>query len=169
MDPPGVHIKVQTKMVMMQDKVLAWNGMQLDRYIELSGWQQNASECPRTNSKKNHKSLDVDKNENTFILHTEGKLGQSEIIKEVRTSYTGEQIQRAERARTLYHNVGAPMIEDLKSLIQGGQIWNCPVTIEDIDIAEAIFGSDMSRILAKEIKETPKQEVGESIKIMPEI
>ena len=54
--------------------------------------------------------------------------------------YTAREIEDAKRARDLYHVVGAPGIPNFKAAIRQKIIKNCPVTVEDIDRAEKIFG-----------------------------
>ena len=54
--------------------------------------------------------------------------------------YTKRQVARAEEARKLYQVIGYPSLRDFKHVIQTNQIKNCPVTIEDINICEKIFG-----------------------------
>ena len=50
------------------------------------------------------------------------------------------QFKRALRRRALYHKVGTPTVENFKGLLRQNLIQNCPVTIEDVIIAEKILG-----------------------------
>jgi hypothetical protein len=81
-------------------------------------------------------------------------------VKENRVGYTQRQFEQAKRARELYHIVGAPTIETFKTLIKMNAIRNCPVTTEDVNIAEKIFGADMSSLKGKltRQKSTPVRE-----------
>jgi hypothetical protein len=56
--------------------------------------------------------------------------------------------------------VGTPTIETFKTLIKMNTIRNCPVTAEDVNIAEKIFGADMSNLKGKltRQKSTPVRE-----------
>ena len=92
-----------------------------------------------------------------------------EIVAENRSNFTTQQFERAKIARKLYHNVGAPSIENFKKLIQMNAIKNCPVTINDIKIAEQIFGKDISTIKGKTVRKTPKVIVNDTIEIPKEL
>jgi hypothetical protein len=56
--------------------------------------------------------------------------------------------------------VGTPTVETFKTLIKMNAIRNCPVTTEDVNIAEKIFGADMSSLKGKSTrrKSTPARE-----------
>ena len=61
-------------------------------------------------------------------------------VKEKRNNYTNGQYERAVKARKLYHNLGAPMVENYKKIIRANMIRICPVKDKDIEIAEDIWG-----------------------------
>jgi hypothetical protein len=90
-------------------------------------------------------------------------------VKEDRAGYTQRQFEQAKRARELYHIVGTPTIETFKTLIKMNAIRNCPVTMEDVNIAKNIFGADMSSLKGKSTrrKSTPVRE--DNIKIPEEL
>jgi hypothetical protein len=81
-------------------------------------------------------------------------------VKENRVGYTQRQFEQAKRARELYHIVGTPTIDTFKTLIKMNAIRNCPVTTEDVNIAEKIFGADMLSLKGKSArrKSTPARE-----------
>jgi hypothetical protein len=88
----------------------------------------------------------------TYKVSDEYVTKQSHLIntvKENRVGYTQGQFEQAKRARELYHIVGTPTIELFKTLIKMSAIKNCPVTTEDINNAEKIFGADMSSLRGK--------------------
>jgi hypothetical protein len=70
-------------------------------------------------------------------------------VKETRVGYTQRQFEQAKRAQELYHIIGTPSIEFFKALIKMNAIKNCPVTTEDMNNAEKIFGADMSCLRGK--------------------
>jgi hypothetical protein len=70
-------------------------------------------------------------------------------VKENRVGYTQRQFEQAKRAWELYHIMGTPTIETFKTLVKMNAIRNCPVTTEDVNIAEKIFGADMSSLKGK--------------------
>ena len=69
--------------------------------------------------------------------------------------YTQREYERAKVARTLKHSVTAPNNQTLKLLLCSNIIKNCPVTPEDVDIAERIFGKDMSYLKGKSKRSKP--------------
>jgi hypothetical protein len=80
-------------------------------------------------------------------------------VKENRVGYTQRQFEQAKRARELYHIKGTPT-ETFKTLIKMNAIRNCPVTTDNVNIAEKIFGADMSSLKGKSTrrKSTPVRE-----------
>jgi hypothetical protein len=66
----------------------------------------------------------------------------------------------AKRARELYHIVGTPTMELVKTLIKKNAMKNCSVTAEDVNNAEKIFGADMLSLRGKltSHKSTPVRE-----------
>jgi len=83
--------------------------------------------------------------------------------------FTDRQIKRAERARELYHCVGAPTWRNFKYMLRQNLLKNCPVTVEDINIAEKIFGPDTSTLKGKSTRRKPKVVVDDYIEIPPEL
>jgi hypothetical protein len=82
----------------------------------------------------------------------EPKNGTSNLISTIaenRKGYTLRQFERAKDARKLHHIVGTPTMEKCKSLLRMNIIQNCPVTVEDVNIADKIFGPDMSSLKGK--------------------
>jgi hypothetical protein len=81
-------------------------------------------------------------------------------VKENRVGYTQRQFEQAKRARELYHIMGTPTIETFKTLIKMNAIRNCAVKTDDVNIAEKIFGADMSSLKGKSTrrKSTPVRE-----------
>jgi hypothetical protein len=77
-------------------------------------------------------------------------------VAENRKGYTLRQFKRAKEARKLYHIVGTPTMNNFKSLLRMNVIQNCPVTVEDVNISEKIFGPDMSSLKGKSTMCKPK-------------
>ena len=67
--------------------------------------------------------------------------------------HTLQQCKCAKTARKLCHNVGTPTIESFKALLQLNIIQNCPVTVEDMTIAEKIYGQDISSLKGKSTRQ----------------
>jgi hypothetical protein len=66
-------------------------------------------------------------------------------VAENRQGYTLRQYERAKDARRLYHVAVTPTVNNFKMLLQMNAIQNCPMTIEDVNISEKIFGPDISK------------------------
>jgi hypothetical protein len=98
--------------------------------------------------------------------------GASNLISTVaknRQGYTLHQFECAKEARRLYHIVGTPTMNNFKSLLQMNVIQNFPVTVEDVNILEKIFGPDMSRLKGKSTRRKPKPVRSDLIEIPKEI
>ncbi len=104
-------------------------------------------------------------------LKTE-ELATSNMITTVnknRKGYTLRQFERAKEARKLYHIIGTPTMENFKSLLRMNIIKNCPVTVDDINIAEKIFGPDVSSLKGKSTRQKPKPVREDLIEIPKEL
>ena len=90
-------------------------------------------------------------------------------VAENRSNYTTQQFERAKEARKLYHNIGAPTIENFKYILKGNMIQNCPVTVEDVKIAEDIWGKDISYLKGKTTRSRPPVVKSDLIEIPKEL
>ena len=75
----------------------------------------------------------------------------------VKKGYTQRQFDQSKRDRKLYHNVGCPTVENFKHLIRQNMIKNRPVTAEDFNISERIFGSGIGALKVNTTRQTPNQ------------
>jgi hypothetical protein len=105
----------------------------------------------------------------TKRLKTEGTSNLISTVAENKKGYTTRQFERAKEARKLYHIVGTPTMENFKSLLQMNIIKNCPVTVEDVNIADKIFGPDMSSLKGKSVRQKPKPVRKDLIEIPKEL
>jgi hypothetical protein len=76
-------------------------------------------------------------------------------VSENMSQYTKRQVQGAQRARTLYTTLGYPSIKDFKWVIQSNQIKDCPVTVEDVVNAHAIWGKNIAALKGKTTRKQP--------------
>ena len=78
-------------------------------------------------------------------------------------------MEDAKRARDLYHRIGAPTIENFKHIIRQKIIKNCPITLDDINRAEHIFGKDIGTLKGKSTR--PKNPIVKKdlVEVPPEI
>ena len=69
--------------------------------------------------------------------------------------YTNCQLEKAKKARDLLRTAGLPTVRDLKKIVNSNSIQNNPVTTEDINIAEKIFGPDIASLKGKTTRSNP--------------
>ena len=78
-----------------------------------------------------------------------------ETVQSNEAGYTKKQILGAKKAREFQSIVGHPSTADLRVIIQSNQIANCPVTIDDLDRAEKIYGPSVAIVKGKTVRKTP--------------
>lgn len=92
-----------------------------------------------------------------------------ETVEENASHYTGRQMDRAKAARNLMHSLGYPSTADLKNIIKMNSIQNCPITVQDVDVAEKIFGKDVGSLKGKTSRSKPTPVVHDIVEIPPEL
>jgi hypothetical protein len=70
-------------------------------------------------------------------------------VSENKTGFTKRQIKCEEIARNLYKTLSYPSMKDAKRVIRSNQIKDCPVTIQDIDVATKIWGKNIAALKGK--------------------
>jgi len=101
--------------------------------------------------------------------HVLGSVSLLNTTKENEQMYTRRQIARAKVARKLYHNIGTPSIRDFKAIIRMNAIQNCPVTTEDIEIAEQVYGKDIGSLKGKTVRSKPLPVIKDYVTIPKEL
>ena len=92
-----------------------------------------------------------------------------DTVEENKSGFSQRQFERAKIERKLYHVVGSPTVEAFKAILKGNVIRNCPVTSEDVYLAQKIFGPAISALKGKTTRQTPKVVVSDEIAIPPEL
>jgi hypothetical protein len=92
-----------------------------------------------------------------------------ETVQENKKGYTQRQFEDAKQARKLYHIIGCPTTENFKAILRQNIIRNCPVTVEDVNIAERIFGPDIGTLKGKSTRTKPIPVKSDLIEIPPEL
>ncbi|KAL7556597.1 hypothetical protein ACA910_003488 [Epithemia clementina (nom. ined.)] len=92
-----------------------------------------------------------------------------EAIEENKRMFTPRQVKRAKTARALYYAIGTPSLKDFKMIVQSKVIRNNLVTVEDIDLADQIFGPDIGSLKGKLIRKRPTPIVNDYIEIPSEL
>ena len=92
-----------------------------------------------------------------------------QTVKDNEAFYSRRQIDRAKRARELLHSLGCPSVADLKKIIKMNSIQNCPVTVDDVNLAEQIYGPDVATLKGKSTRSRPTPVVNDIIEIPKEL
>ena len=90
-------------------------------------------------------------------------------VEENKTFYTERQVAQAKKAREFYHSMGCPSIPDLMAILRMNLVKNNPVTVEDVKLAEKIFGPDISTLKGKTTRRKPLPVVEDHIAIPREL
>ena len=83
--------------------------------------------------------------------------------------FTKRQIKGAETARALYSALSYPSTKDYKWIIRSNLIRNCPVTVQDIQVASKVWGKDIAALKGKTIRSTPTPVSRDFVKIPKEM
>ena len=83
--------------------------------------------------------------------------------------FTKRQIKGAEVARTLYAKLSYPSWKDFKWVIQSNQIKDCPVTVQDVDVALKIWGKNVPALKGKTTRSKPRPVARDFVKVPVEI
>ena len=92
-----------------------------------------------------------------------------ETVKENKKFYTDWQVQWAKAACKFLQAVGYPHLRDLKNIISINGVRNCPITIEDINIVEKIYGKDIGSLKGKLKRQKPIPVISEIVEIPKEL
>ena len=84
-------------------------------------------------------------------------------VKDAEEGFSSRQIQQAKLAREFQAVVGNPSTKDLKAILASNQIANCPVTVEDVDRAEIIYGPSVLILKGKTTRRSPEQVVSDYV------
>ena len=76
-------------------------------------------------------------------------------VEENSQGFSRRQIEQAKKARKLYHVMCIPSMHDFKELVKNNMIYNCPITIEDINNAEEIYGTSVASLKGKVTRQKP--------------
>jgi hypothetical protein len=79
--------------------------------------------------------------------------------------FTKRQIKGAEVARTLYATLGYPSWNDFKWVLRSNQIKDCPVTVQDADVAFQIWGKNIAALKGKTARSKPATVAQDYVKV----
>ena len=90
-------------------------------------------------------------------------------VSENKKNFMKTQVDRANLAQKVHKILMFPSIRDFKHLLMTNGIKNCPITIEDINISEKIYGLNVYSIKGKSTRSNPTPKVDDRIEIPPEL
>ena len=79
--------------------------------------------------------------------------------------FSKQQLSQAKAARDFQGKVGHPSTTDLKNIIRLNLISNCPVTAEDLDRAEKIYGPSLPSLKGKTTRQRPDSVVSDYVAV----
>ena len=103
---------------------------------------------------------------------TELKRRQSHVIETVKgnmAGFTERQVRYAKLARKLVATLNYPTEENLKYALRQKLLKNCPITVDDVNNAEKIFGKDVAAMKGKLTRKKPNPIRVEVVEFLPEI
>ena len=98
-----------------------------------------------------------------------GETSHLQTVRENRKGFTQREYDRALQARKLMHIVGAPTVDNFKSMLRQNIIVNCPITTQDVTNAEKIFGKDVSSLKGKSTRPRPTTVINDYVDIPRDI
>ncbi len=92
-----------------------------------------------------------------------------ETVEENMAMFTKHQIVNAKLACKLQAGMAYPFILDLKWVVQSNQIKDCPVTVQDVNIALKTWGPSVALLKGKTVQRTPPVAVQDIVEVQKEI
>ena len=83
--------------------------------------------------------------------------------------HSARQNKRAEAAKELYEAINFPSLRDCKHIISTNKIQNCPVTVDDINVIEKIYGPNVFIIKGKTTRKKPRQVIDDHVEAPQEL
>jgi hypothetical protein len=90
-------------------------------------------------------------------------------VSENKTGFTKRQIKCAELARNLYKTLSYPSMKDCKWVIRSNQIKDCPMTIQDIDVATKMWGKNIAALKGKTTQSKTHPVTRDNVKVPKEL
>jgi hypothetical protein len=80
--------------------------------------------------------------------------------------FTKHQVKNAERACRLMNMVATPSKRDFQGLVRHNLLKDCPITPDDVNNANKIFGPDLATIRGKTVRQKPERVVTDYVEIL---
>ena len=97
------------------------------------------------------------------------QLSMVNTMKQNEEGYSKRQIQATKVTRTLPLVVRFPSTADLKAIIASNQVENCPVTVDNVEHAEKIYGPSIPILKGKTVHQAPILVISDYIAVPPKI
>ena len=81
--------------------------------------------------------------------------------------FNQRQIKGATKAHRLYGTLVYPSVAHLKSAVENNEIRNCTITLDDIKVAEKIWGPDLDALKGKTVRKKPPKVMEDLMKVPP--
>ena len=92
-----------------------------------------------------------------------------ETVSDNKQHFSKRQVKAADVARDLEEKLVFPSSRDLRWAVRSNQIKDCPVTIQDLDVKETIYGKSVPALKGKTTRRTPEPvSVGNLLKVPKE-
>jgi len=92
-----------------------------------------------------------------------------ETVAENKSGLTQRQIKGAERAKLLYNTLAYPSWKDFQWVVRSNMIKDCPVTLEDTNVAFKIWGKDIAALKGKTTRKKPNPVAKDFVKVPKEL
>jgi hypothetical protein len=106
------------------------------------------------------------------VARTKNKILKHTFVATVKDNiegYSKNEVDGERQARKLYHAIGCPTIENLKHIIRMNLIRNCPVTTENINNTERIWGADIGALKGKTTQSATEKVFEDIVEIPPKL
>ncbi len=90
-------------------------------------------------------------------------------VKDNMSGFTKRQLKGARSARFLYKKLACPSVGDFRWVVQANQIEDCPVKVQDIDVAAQVWGKDLDALKGKTTRSRPIHVAADFIKVPKEL
>jgi hypothetical protein len=94
-----------------------------------------------------HDTLEDNRNFKCMLVNT---------VKDIFEGHTKRNIAKAKEAQRLQGMVGNPTDKEFKGMVRERLITDCPVTVQDVENANHIFGPDLANLKGKMIRTKPE-------------
>jgi hypothetical protein len=92
-----------------------------------------------------------------------------ETVSGNKQDFMQRQIKGAKAVRALYATLSYPSWKDFKWVIRSNQIKDCPVTVQDVDVAHTIWGKNVAALKGKTTRSKPDPVARDFVKVPVEL